>query len=142
MQDTETSGQEMYLMDQIQSCLAQVCGSAYTEYWKIWIDYKNGVLKQLSKLFLVLRQSANLTATFTVPTTALSGPTRMRVSMKYNAAQTACETFHMEVEDYTVNIGGAIAGFTTSFRVDENNIFEYTMSPNPTSDFFKYNDRF
>jgi hypothetical protein len=64
-------------MDQIQSCLAQVCGSAYTEYWKIWIDYKNGVLKQLSKLFLVLRQSANL-ATFTVPTTALSGPTRMR----------------------------------------------------------------
>jgi hypothetical protein len=53
-------------------------------------------------------------------------------------AQTACETFHMEVEDYTVNIGGAIAGFTTSFRVDENNIFEYTMSPNPTSDFFKY----
>jgi hypothetical protein len=32
-------------------------GSAYTEYWKIWIDYnKNGVLKQLSKLFLVLRQ--------------------------------------------------------------------------------------
>jgi hypothetical protein len=55
----------------------------------------------------------------------------MRVSMKYNAAQTACETFHGEVEDYTVNIGGAaIAGFTTSFADglgDENNIFEYTM---------------
>jgi hypothetical protein len=27
--------------------------------------------------------------------------------MKYNAAQTACESFSMEVEDYTVNIGGA-----------------------------------
>jgi hypothetical protein len=38
--------------------------------------------------------------------------------MKYNAAQTACETFHMEVEDYTVNIGGAaIAGFTTSLQM-------------------------
>jgi hypothetical protein len=38
--------------------------------------------------------------------------------MKYNAAQTACETFHMEVEKLTVNIGGtAIAGFTTSLQM-------------------------
>jgi hypothetical protein len=43
-----------------------------------------------------------LTSTFTVPTSALAGTTRMRVSMKYNAAQTACETFaYGEVEDYT-----------------------------------------
>jgi hypothetical protein len=42
-----------------------------------------------------------LTSTFTVPTSALAGTTRMRVSMKYNAAQTACETFaYGEVEDY------------------------------------------
>ncbi|MFV8351915.1 M4 family metallopeptidase [Flavobacterium sp. XS2P14] len=117
-------------------------GSAYTEYWKIWIDYnKNGVFETTEQVVSgSSSSSANLTATFTVPTTALSGPTRMRVSMKYNAAQTACETFsYGEVEDYTVNIGGAaIAGFTTSFADglgDENNIFEYTMSPNPTSDF-------
>jgi hypothetical protein len=38
--------------------------------------------------------------------------------MKYNAAQTACETFHTGSEDYTVNIGGAaIAGFTTSLQM-------------------------
>lgn len=117
-------------------------GSAYTEYWKIWIDYnKNGVFETTEQVVSgSSSSSANLTATFTVPTTALSGPTRIRVSMKYNAAQTACETFsYGEVEDYTVNIGGAaIAGFTTSFADglgDENNIFEYTMSPNPTSDF-------
>ncbi|MFV8358243.1 GEVED domain-containing protein, partial [Flavobacterium sp. XS1P32] len=117
-------------------------GSAYTEYWKIWIDYnKNGVFETAEQIVSgSSSSSANLTATFTVPTTALSGPTRMRVSMKYNAAQTACETFsYGEVEDYTVNIGGAaIAGFTTSFADglgDENNIFEYTMYPNPTSDF-------
>jgi hypothetical protein len=43
----------------------------------------------------------------------------MRVSMKYNAVQTTCETFsYGEVEDYTVNIGGAaIAGFTTSLQM-------------------------
>ena len=117
-------------------------GSAYTEYWKIWIDYnKNGVFETAEQIVSgSSSSSANLTATFTVPTTALSGPTRMRVSMKYNAAQTACETFsYGEVEDYTVNIGGAaIAGFATTFADglgDENNIFEYTMSPNPTSDF-------
>jgi hypothetical protein len=35
--------------------------------------------------------------------------------MKYNAAQTACEEFsYGEVEDYTVNIGGAaITSITT-----------------------------
>ena len=84
--------------------------------------------------------STNLSYTFTVPATALAGPTRMRVSMKYNAAQTACESFsYGEVEDYTVNIGGAaIAGFNASFADDlgnENNIFDYTMSPNPANEF-------
>ena len=117
-------------------------GSAYTEYWKIWIDYnKNGVFETAEQVVSgSSSSSANLTATFTVPTTALSGPTRMRVSMKYNAAQTSCETFsYGEVEDYTVNIGGAaISGFAANSSDnlgDENNIFEYTMSPNPTSDF-------
>lgn len=117
-------------------------GSAYTEYWKIWIDYnKNGVFETTEQVVSGSSSSStNLTGTFTVPTTALSGPTRMRVSMKYNAAQTACETFsYGEVEDYTVNIGGAaIAGFTTSIADglgNENNIFDYTISPNPSSEF-------
>lgn len=40
-----------------------------------------------------------------VPATALSGNTRMRISAKYNSASTACETnFDGEVEDYTVNV--------------------------------------
>lgn len=117
-------------------------GSAYTEYWKIWIDYnKNGVFETAEQIVSgSSSSSANLTATFTVPTTALAGATRIRVSMKYNAAQTACETFsYGEVEDYTVNIGGtAITAFNTSFAGDlgnENNIFDYTMSPNPANDF-------
>jgi hypothetical protein len=43
----------------------------------------------------------------------------MMALMKYNAAQTACETFAWEVEDYTVNIGTApIAGFAAVKTVD------------------------
>jgi hypothetical protein len=78
--------------------------------------------------------SANLTSTFTVPTSAL-GPTRMRVSMKYNAAQTACEVSLMEVEDYTVNIGGAAITTITTAKAgidlgNEESISD-VMYPNP-----------
>jgi hypothetical protein len=68
-------------------------GTAYTEYWKIWIDYnQNGTFETSEEIVSgSSSSSANLTSTFTVPTSALAGTTRMRVSMKYNAAQTACE---------------------------------------------------
>ncbi|SDG48121.1 GEVED domain-containing protein [Psychroflexus sediminis] len=91
-------------------------GQAYTEFWKVWIDYnKNGVF-ETSELVVSGSSSsaANLSATFNVPATAISGPTRMRVSMKYNAAQTACESFaYGEVEDYTVNVGQATSTYAT-----------------------------
>jgi bacillolysin len=115
-------------------------GTAYTEFWKVWIDYnKNGVFEATEEMVSgSSSSSANLSSTFTVPTTALSGLTRMRVSMKYNAAQTACETFaYGEVEDYTVNIGTpAIAGFAalkTGLAIgNENSISDIVMYPNPT----------
>jgi hypothetical protein len=68
---------------------------AYTEYWKIWIDYnQNGTFETSEEIVTgSSSSSANLTSTFTVSTSALAGTTRMRVSMKYNAAQTACESF-------------------------------------------------
>jgi bacillolysin len=116
-------------------------GSAYTEYWRVWIDFnKNGTFETTEQVVAGSSSlSSNLSYTFTVPTTALAGTTRMRVSMKYNAAATACETFsYGEVEDYTVNIGGspvAIAGFNIAAIKelgDESNIFDYAMYPNPT----------
>ena len=57
--------------------------------------------------------TAAVSASFTVPASALNGTTRMRVQMQYNAyASSSCATYtYGEVEDYTVNIGGsAIAG--------------------------------
>ncbi len=117
-------------------------GSAYTEYWKIWIDFNQNGTFESSELMVSgsSSSSATLSGTFTVPTTAVSGPTRMRVSMKYNAAQTACETFsYGEVEDYTVNIGGAALKTVVNTKEAkvlgfEEPVFDFAMYPNPTRD--------
>ncbi|SOS55578.1 M4 family metallopeptidase [Tenacibaculum finnmarkense] len=81
--------------------------TAYTEHWAVWIDFnQNGIFDTSEKVVTGASSSKDyLTSTFEVPASALLGQTRMRVSMKYNASQTACETFKDgEVEDYTVNI--------------------------------------
>ncbi|MBN1112440.1 MAG: fibronectin type III domain-containing protein [Bacteroidales bacterium] len=86
------------------------CGfksSTYTEFWNVWIDYnQDGVFADSEKVMTgSSSSSANLYNDFNVPTDAALGNTRMRVSMKYNADGTSCESFsYGEVEDYTVNI--------------------------------------
>ena len=83
-------------------------GSSYTENWKVWIDFnQNGTFESSEEVVTGSTSSTgNLSYSFNIPTSALSGTTRMRVSMKWNAAPTACETFsYGEVEDYTVSIG-------------------------------------
>ena len=85
-------------------------GQAYTEFWKVWIDYnQDGTFDANEEAASGSSSSAgNLSRTFTIPSSALAGATRMRVSMKYNAAPTPCETFsYGEVEDYTLNIGSS-----------------------------------
>ena len=86
-------------------------GSTYTEYWKVWIDYnKNGDFTDAGEEVYSGISSGNVSGSFNVPAGA-TGSTRMRVSMKWNAWQTSCETFsYGEVEDYTVS-------FTTSVPV-------------------------
>ena len=83
-------------------------GSSYTEYWKVWIDFnQNGTFESSEEVVTGSSSSSgNLSYNFNIPTSALSGTTRIRVSMKWNGAPTACETFsYGEVEDYTVSIG-------------------------------------
>ena len=60
----------------------------------------------------------------------------MRVSMKYNAAQTACESFaYGEVEDFTVNIGQAASNYNTLSDAEllgnEGVSFGMELYPNP-----------
>jgi len=86
------------------------CGfrsSSYTEYWNVWIDWDHSGTFDSDELMTNGSSSSsdNLSGTFTVPSDAVLGTTRMRVTMKYNAIATSCETFsYGEVEDYTVNV--------------------------------------
>lgn len=96
-------------------------GTSYTEYWKVWIDFnKNGTFESSEEVVSgSTSNSGNLSYNFNVPSSALSGETRMRVSMKWDAAQTACETFsYGEVEDYIVNIGSSARVATNDVKID------------------------
>ena len=84
-------------------------GSAYNEYWSVWIDFnQDGSFTEDELAFDAGAVSKQVvTGTINIPLTATLGKTRMRVSMKYNGAADACEVFgYGEVEDYTVDILG------------------------------------
>ncbi|CAL2091446.1 conserved protein of unknown function precursor containing a T9SS type A C-terminal secretion signal. Putative S8 family peptidase [Tenacibaculum sp. 190524A02b] len=117
----------------------------YNEYFYIWIDYnKNGTFESSELVASGNSNSAgNRTANITIPTSASLGQTRMRVTMKYNAAPTPCETFaDGEVEDYTVNITGSSAANLYTIYVEENgdalrheNVSDVMAYPNPAKDY-------
>jgi hypothetical protein len=96
--------------------------TAYPEWWKLWIDLNND--KDFADAGELLYNSGSAatgarTGSITVPTTATATVTRMRISMKYNAAQTECETFgYGEVEDYQVTLSsGTSCGNPASLSV-------------------------
>ncbi len=82
-------------------------GSAYSEYFRVYIDY-NGDLDFTDAGELVYTSPAVTAATsviVTIPTTSITGSTRMRVMMKDAAITGPCEVFtYGEVEDYTLNL--------------------------------------
>lgn len=85
----------------------QFASGAFMEYWRVWIDYnKDGdFLDAGETVFAPPSSNSPVSGNFTVPS-SLTGTTRMRVAMKYNADPTPCELFsYGEVEDYTVSFG-------------------------------------
>lgn len=102
----------------------------FSNAYRVWIDYNRDgdFLDAGEQVFNRTKTTAtSISGSFTVPTTALVGTTRMRVSMKYNASPTSCETFSFgEVEDYTVNI-------SLTARIDEtsNAGISFNLYPNP-----------
>jgi PKD repeat protein len=95
-------------------------GGVWTEYWKIWIDYNNDHdFEDTGEEVFGGYGTSTVSGSFTVAS-GIDTVTRMRISMKYNAYPTPCETFsYGEVEDYTANVtsGGCpqpVANFTAS----------------------------
>ena len=95
--------------------------TAYTENVKVYIDYnQNGVFTDAGETVAsgTVSTATAATGAFTVPATAKTGATRLRVVMSDNAATTSCGSYsYGETEDYTVNIttGGTTPPPTTSY---------------------------
>ena len=91
--------------------------TAYTEYFNVYIDY-NGDLDFADAGELVYSSpgtTATVSASITIPTTAITGNVRMRVMMKDGAITSPCESFtYGEVEDYTLSIQAGTTGTTCS----------------------------
>lgn len=117
--------------------------STYTEYWKIWIDYnRDGDFTDSGEEAYSGTGTAAVSGSLTIPS-GLSVNTRMRITMKYNAVPTPCETFsYGEVEDYTVNItpgtivNPPVANFSANFTtIDVGDTVTFTdlSTNNPTA---------
>jgi len=113
------------------------------EFWRVWIDYNmNGDFTDAGELvFSKDRQKVTVSGSISIPS-GLTGETRMRVSMKYNAAPTSCENFsYGEVEDYTLLFGTPIpqppvanfSGTPTTVSVGNSVQFTDLSANNPTS---------
>jgi Zn-dependent metalloprotease len=121
-------------------------GSAYTEYWKIFIDYnQDGDFSDSGETIVSGSSSSSgtLTSTFTVLSTAKTGTTRLRVVLSDASATTSCGTYsYGETEDYSLNItGGAtlapegIAATTSGLTADADATL--SMFPNPASSYLQ-----
>ena len=119
----------------------------YNEGYGVWIDYnKNGFFTDAGEMVFskTASQTTPVSGSFTIPSAAVLGTTRMRVSMKYNGIPTSCETLsYGQVEDYTVNITAATAITTltgTSNSTNSNDVFELKLYPNPVDNVLNISD--
>ncbi|MTI31505.1 T9SS type A sorting domain-containing protein [Cytophagales bacterium RKSG123] len=116
--------------------------TSYPENWKIWIDLDQNKSFDSSEEVFSGSSSSTLNGNISIPSDALSGTTRMRVSMQWNGTPSSCDDFtYGEVEDYTVNVvGGASASATSSeFNFDFSDKVNDLgfLHPNPASGIVK-----
>ena len=113
-------------------------GTVYQEAYAVWIDYnKDGVFSDNGERVYAVgaSTSGSVTGTFTVPASALSGATTMRVAMRYNAVPASCGSFNYgEVEDYTVNIQGGATMPQLAQEIGDMDNIKVHAYPNPMMD--------
>ncbi|MDR1876338.1 MAG: C10 family peptidase [Flavobacteriaceae bacterium] len=112
----------------------------YQEAYVVFIDYNHdGDFDDEGETVWTREHTAisTVSGTITIPATALSGVTRMRVSMKHYATDGSsgneipgpCETFGGQVEDYTVNIEDNLGTDDVQAKSTSS-----TLYPNPVRD--------
>ena len=120
-------------------------GTAYNEHFTVWIDYnQDGDFTDAGEQVTTGNSSsgANRITDIVIPSDATIGRTRMRVSMKYNAAPTSCESFEDgEVEDYAVIVAAAAANAMPTVvpgeNIDSQENLDLIVYPNPSVDFIQ-----
>jgi hypothetical protein len=99
----------------------------------LWIDYDHSGTYDVNEWVQVCTTSiadTNVLVGFTIPQTALTGLTGMRIRSRVTAgvndSTTACANFGTgEIEDYVINILPEIVG------LNENVVNNFTLFPNP-----------
>ncbi|MEI6185227.1 MAG: GEVED domain-containing protein, partial [Bacteroidota bacterium] len=112
------------------------CGGNYTNYTGIWIDYnQNGVWDAGEQVYASAAGTSGPhfeTGTFTIPATATTGLTRMRVVTEESTAPSPCGTYTWgETEDYMVNI--VVAGSPYFTLTPGGNNFNYCLFGNSSA---------
>jgi len=115
-------------------------GTVYPEGYAVFVDWnRDGDFADAGELAYsrAATTATPITGSFSVPAGASAGPTRMRVSMKYNGIPTACESFtYGEVEDYIVVIPSSAQGFGAGNEdglTNNTSSSEFQLYPNPVT---------
>jgi hypothetical protein len=92
-------------------------GTLYNEGYAVFIDYnRDGDFDDSGETVWTnaASQTTPVSGSFTVPTSVITGTTRMRVVMQYNTTPSSCGSFdYGETEDYNVNLVTAAADTTS-----------------------------
>jgi len=115
-------------------------GKANYEGISVWIDFNHDFdfTDAGDQVMSANNIKTSLSGNISIPATALTGTTRMRVSMKRSAIPSPCETFaYGEVEDYTINISAAAVTVSLKSANIENTIpiqkGSFMIYPNPVN---------
>ena len=105
-----------------------------TMFFAVWIDFnQNGSFDNNERIMTnASSQQGNRSTSFSIPHSAKSGKTRMRVAMRYNREPNPCGSFSSgEVEDYSITIGGGNFAFDFDGDTNDSAISKMLVYPNP-----------